>query len=217
MEWKEDVTALVHDETSPITRSYTGVDLNGDYCRYTIRVYPSTLMHEDYVSNKPIIYTVLVALIFVFTSGIFLLYDLLVERRQNIVMDNAKKSGAVVASLFPTGFRDRLYEGTAGANKKKPKSKWYLEKDHSERSEKGDVPIAEKYSEATVLFADLAGFTHWSSKREAEDVFFLLESLYKAFDNIAMKRGVFKIEVCILRFPARFSVLSLSNSAFVPT
>ena len=58
-----------------------------------------------------------------------------------------------------------------------------------------DVPIAEKYSDATVIFADIAGFTKWSSSREPEDVFFLLESLYKAFDEIAAKRGVYKIEV----------------------
>ena len=40
----------------------------------------------------------------------------------------------------------------------------------------------------------MAGFTAWSSTRSPEDVFTLLESLYGAFDNIAKKRRVFKVE-----------------------
>ena len=43
-------------------------------------------------------------------------------------------------------------------------------------------------------FADLAGFTEWSSTRSPEDVFTLLESLYGAFDSIAKKLKVFKVE-----------------------
>jgi class 3 adenylate cyclase len=39
-----------------------------------------------------------------------------------------------------------------------------------------------------------AGFTQWSSEREPEDVFMLLETLYGAYDAIATKRGVFKVE-----------------------
>ena len=103
-ERRADVTELITQKASPITRSYTGVDLNGEYCRYTIRVYPSEITEGDYITNKPVYYTIVVGLIFVFTSAIFVLYDTLVERRQTIVLDNANKSGAVVASLFPTDF-----------------------------------------------------------------------------------------------------------------
>jgi class 3 adenylate cyclase len=38
------------------------------------------------------------------------------------------------------------------------------------------------------------GFTAWSSEREPEQVFTLLQSLYQSFDRIAKKRGVFKVE-----------------------
>ena len=47
---------------------------------------------------------------------------------------------------------------------------------------------------ATVLFADLVGFTAWSSEREPTQVFQLLETLYHAYDTIARKRRVFKVE-----------------------
>jgi class 3 adenylate cyclase len=55
-------------------------------------------------------------------------------------------------------------------------------------------PIAELYPDTTVLFADIAGFTAWSSSRSPTQVFQLLETLYAGFDAIARQRGVFKVE-----------------------
>ena len=48
--------------------------------------------------------------------------------------------------------------------------------------------------ETTVLFADIVGFTAWSSVREPSQVFLLLESLFRAFDDCASRRRVFKVE-----------------------
>lgn len=44
------------------------------------------------------------------------------------------------------------------------------------------------------IFADIAGFTAWSSEREPSQVFRLLETIYSAFDSIAKRLGVFKVE-----------------------
>jgi class 3 adenylate cyclase len=43
-------------------------------------------------------------------------------------------------------------------------------------------------------FADIVGFTAWSSVREPSQVFVLLETLYAAFDAIARRRRIFKVE-----------------------
>jgi class 3 adenylate cyclase len=48
--------------------------------------------------------------------------------------------------------------------------------------------------DTTIMFADIAGFTAWSSTREPCQVFQLLETLYGAFDKIAKERRVFKVE-----------------------
>ena len=64
--------------------------------------------------------------------------------------------------------------------------------DHSKH--KMSRPIAEKFAHATVLFADTAGFTQWSSSRQPEQVFQLLEKLFGALDKIALRRNVFKVE-----------------------
>ena len=46
----------------------------------------------------------------------------------------------------------------------------------------------------TEHLVDIAGFTAWSSAREPQQVFQLLETIYAAFDKIAYRHNVFKIE-----------------------
>eukprot|EP00934_Nitzschia_sp_Nitz4_P002441 Nitzschia sp. Nitz4//scaffold68_size99682//91398//95434//NITZ4_004577-RA/size99682-snap-gene-0.6-mRNA-1//1//CDS//3329556632//2436//frame0 len=58
----------------------------------------------------------------------------------------------------------------------------------------GSRPIADLFPNATVMFADIAGFTAWSSVRDPTQVFTLLEAIYAAFDQIAEQREVFKVE-----------------------
>jgi class 3 adenylate cyclase len=41
---------------------------------------------------------------------------------------------------------------------------------------------------------DIVGFTAWSSEREPSQVFKLLESIYNAFDKVAKKLHIFKVE-----------------------
>lgn len=45
------------------------------------------------------------------------------------------------------------------------------------------------------MFGDISGFTAWSSAREPSQVFTLLETIYHAFDVIAKRPRVFKVEV----------------------
>lgn len=44
------------------------------------------------------------------------------------------------------------------------------------------------------MFADIVGFTSWSTKKDPRQVFELLETLYNAFDEIAKSRRIFKVE-----------------------
>jgi class 3 adenylate cyclase len=55
-------------------------------------------------------------------------------------------------------------------------------------------PIADLFPDTTIMFADIAGFTAWSSEREPSQVFQLLESVYYAFDSVARQMKVFKLE-----------------------
>ena len=44
------------------------------------------------------------------------------------------------------------------------------------------------------MMADIVGFTSWSSVREPTQVFTLLETIYSAFDKMAKRRNVYKVE-----------------------
>ena len=43
------------------------------------------------------------------------------------------------------------------------------------------------------MFADIAGFTSWSSNRNPVDVFQLLELLFKDFDIVGLQTEFFKV------------------------
>ena len=77
---------------------------------YTLVIYPSEEFEKEYVTNRAAIYASGVVLIFLFTAGLFLLYDYLVEDRQQKTARLAKQRGNIVDSMFPAAFRDRLYK-----------------------------------------------------------------------------------------------------------
>jgi hypothetical protein len=133
----------------------------------------------------------------------------------------AIRSNAIVSSLFPSTVRDRLFP-PADQTPPAPKgggmglmepTKYCLKSFISgdvgktgnpssdavgqpiiEGSRFSTPPIADLFIETTVLFVDISGFTSWSSLREPAEVFTLLENIYGAFNAIAVKRGVFKVE-----------------------
>ena len=62
------------------------------------------------------------------------------------------------------------------------------------------------------MFADLVGFTAWSSVREPAQVFILLEAVYSEFDELAKKRGVFKVHRTQRRLMGRCRRIRLTLS-----
>lgn len=53
-----------------------------------------------------------------------------------------------------------------------------------------EAPLADLFPHCTVLFADISGFTAWSSTRDPAQVFILLQTVYQAFDKISKRRKV---------------------------
>lgn len=114
-----------------------------------------------------------------------------------------------------TAFRDRMRTNNVGKedqDRAKNSGMYIPEEDDGQT-------IADLFPNCTVLFADIAvrhgaadfgvsrsslttylhplalqGFTAWSSTREPSQVFTLLQNLYSAFDKIALRRSVFKVE-----------------------
>eukprot|EP00934_Nitzschia_sp_Nitz4_P002155 Nitzschia sp. Nitz4//scaffold6_size259037//151917//155608//NITZ4_001087-RA/size259037-processed-gene-0.270-mRNA-1//-1//CDS//3329556932//2155//frame0 len=209
--------------------TYSGLSVTEEGCAYDLHVYPSSSMENEYKTSDPLVFMSVAVAIFLFTSLVFVYYDIngkklhgkashrgtipnrrdvfSVERRQAKVMQSAVQSNAIVASLFPSNVRERLFQheqqvesyGKFEHNKTRIKS--FLS-DSSNGNKPLDVqenpssqtPIADLFPQCTVLFSDICGFTAWSSVREPSQVFTLLEALYGAFDKLATKRNVFKVE-----------------------
>jgi hypothetical protein len=172
-----------------------GIGVHQGICAYSLRVYPSQELFDEYHTSLPIIITSVVALVFVITAGVFLLYGHRVERRQRIVLKQAMESTAIVSSIFPEAVRDRYVSRSNqnGFTSGKDRLQAFL-LDGDDGSDDDDTPIADLFPHSTVFFADISGFTSWSSCREPAQVFILLQTIYQAFDLIAKHRKVFKVE-----------------------
>ena len=190
------------------------------------------------MTNRPIVYSMSIALVFVFTSAVFIIYDCVAGRRQGVIMETLARSSAVAHSLFPANVRERMFGDidASGRQRRRPSMskdglikqkslpsfetprirltsflkrsrEVYSKMDESKYVDPLTEPIADLFPDTTVMFADIAGFTAWSSEREPSEVFQLLETVWAAFDACANKLGVYKIEtvgdcyVCVTGLP----------------
>lgn len=64
----------------------------------------------------------------------------------------------------------------------------------AERLKQEETTIADQFPEATVLFADVVGFTQLSSEISAAELVVLLNRLFSMFDQLAEQHGVEKIK-----------------------
>jgi hypothetical protein len=161
-------------------------------------------------SNQPIFYAGMGVAIIAATVLVFVLYDCFVRKHQKKLVKSAHKNAALVNSLFPENVRDRMMnrdsqDRKAASKKGRRRSRKRpfmaetspsstvstFDADRSSPFSKeilSSKPIADFFPHTTVLFADIVGFTAWSSVRDPTQVFTLLECLYIRFDVIAKKR-----------------------------
>ena len=81
-----------------------------NFITYQLEIYPSLAFETQYVTNAPTIYTTIVAMIFLATSGMFLLYDLAVKYKHTVIVRTAVHSESIIDSFFPAAFWDRLFQ-----------------------------------------------------------------------------------------------------------
>jgi len=174
------------------------IQKNGE-CHYDIGIYPTQSFEDSYHTMLPLIYAMALVVCFIVTASVFIMYDFIVSRRHAKLMASAGYTNRVLSSMFPKSMRDRiLNDAMAHASPTKLKKENDKELTTSVLSDgydsEGGSAIAEFYPMVTVMFADIVGFTAWSSAREPSQVFKLLESVFSAFDTIVHKKRVFKVE-----------------------
>ena len=132
------------------------------------RIYPSSTFQAQYDTNTPEIYAAVVAVTFLLVAIVFYVYDIFVQQRNQNLLAKAAQSNAIVTSLFPAHLKEKLMQEReqTQALKKKGNLKTYLKLNSNLDNEKDtSKPLADPYLDATVVFADISGFTAWSSVR----------------------------------------------------
>lgn len=181
---------------SYVASEYTGAPISHNYSTYTLHLYPTRQMRSDVTSNKAAFFTSITVMLAVGFGVLFFVYDWKVENRQKKVLKSAVRSSEIVSSLFPSSVRDQLYPLHHNIDKRSIPT-WSAKSKSEELNTTAHTlegQIATLYHDTTVMFADIKGFTSWSSSREPTQVFHLLETLYGGFDRLAKVHGVFKVE-----------------------
>ncbi|MEG4861177.1 response regulator, partial [Microcoleus sp. K1-B6] len=69
-----------------------------------------------------------------------------------------------------------------------------LPKAIAERLQEGQSIIADSFSDVSVLFADLVGFTSFASQRSAAETVKVLNQIFSQFDELSLRHGLEKIK-----------------------
>ncbi|BBY20878.1 adenylate cyclase [Mycobacterium stomatepiae] len=128
----------------------------------------STGLEQPWAERTSFIITMISACTMAVVTVSFALRD--TKRAEDVMESEYERSEALLANMLPASVADRLKE--------------------PER----DV-IADRYEEASVLFADMVGFTERASSTAPCDLVKFLDRLYSAFDELVDKHGLEKIKV----------------------
>jgi hypothetical protein len=150
-----------------------GETMDDRLCSFTISVYPTVEMENAYKTNEPVQYAMVVLAVFVITSLAFIFFDCVQQRRQQQIMNTARRQNQLVSSLFPTQIQNQLmeeYEMKEALSKREKKYnksgsaglRSFLD-DRSTHSSgslhqiTSTKPIADLFPETTIMFADIVG------------------------------------------------------------
>lgn len=112
--------------------------------------------------------TIISACVMVFITVWYALRD--TQRAETVMESEFQRSEALLANMLPGSIAERLKSADRNV-------------------------IADKYDEASVLFADIVGFTERASSTAPADLVRFLDRLYGAFDELVDKHGLEKIKV----------------------
>lgn len=198
-------------ETVFLTEELYGVNNNFD-CGYILDIYPTRELEDSFDDNTQFVYPAIGASIFLATGLLFWYYNWTVKRLHQQLTNEAAASNNMLKSMFPAIVHRRLVEdqlsehhhrehSTVEMESVAPKRSSILSRESHIEDENGEVngvykskPIADLFPHCTIFFADISGFTAWSSEREPGHIFALLETIFRTFDKLAQQMKVFKVE-----------------------
>ncbi|MBV8785756.1 MAG: adenylate/guanylate cyclase domain-containing protein [Mycobacterium sp.] len=128
----------------------------------------STGLQPAWAQSMGFVITTISAVVMVVVTVWFALRD--TARAEAVMEAQYQRSETLLANMLPSSIAERLKEPDRGI-------------------------IADKYDEASVLFADIVGFTERASSTPPADLVRFLDRLFSAFDELVDKHGLEKIKV----------------------
>lgn len=128
----------------------------------------NTGLQPAWVQSTGFVVTAISSVVMVVVTVWFALRD--TARAEAVMESEYQRSEALLANMLPGSIAERL------------------------KSTDRNI-IADKYDEASVLFADIVGFTERASSTAPTDLVRFLDRLYSAFDELVDKHGLEKIKV----------------------
>ncbi len=128
----------------------------------------NTGMEPGWALSMNFVVTIISACVMVFITVWFALRD--TQRAEAVMEAQYQRSEALLANMLPGSIAERLKDPDRNV-------------------------IADKYDEASVLFADIVGFTERASSTAPADLVRFLDRLYGAFDELVDRHGLEKIKV----------------------
>jgi hypothetical protein len=166
-----EVSALL--EKAGYDDSIEGFSLGDEYeCQYSVSAFPSAVYMNQHTTNGAVVVTTTAVVIFGFVFLLFLCYGVFTEHRLESLNAKASRTQKLVNTLFPKEVQERMFRNSIERDTLLEKERIddplanikTILKDTEEKKE--DLPIANLYTDCTVMFADLTGFTAWSACRE---------------------------------------------------
>lgn len=127
-----------------------------------------TGLQPEWATATGFVITTVSSVVLVVVTVWFALRD--TARAEAVMESQYQRSEALLTNILPPSIAERLKEGDRHV-------------------------IADKYDEASVLFADIVGFTERASATAPADLVRFLDRLYSAFDQLVDKHGLEKIKV----------------------
>ena len=145
-------------------------------------VFTSTALDSELVPSVNMIPAITIGAMIGSIFLILCLYDCVVTRKQRRLVAVARQTNTLISSLFPKEIQKRIFEANGGQAQVVnaadfddvlgESSQAKLEGAITEATRR--KAIADYFPNATIIFADIVGFTAWSSTRDPSQVFQLL-------------------------------------------
>jgi class 3 adenylate cyclase len=188
---------------------------------WTVTLYPTRAMLAAYQTTGPRDRCIAVLVVIIICIALFALHDWLARSRSVMLVRLVQATSRIVEDVFPKNVRARMVKQamaevsppvhggadaplSQGAVKALGLIQKFVGIEQAQtravqrRSSmlvdlgQGAAPIADTFPAVTVLFSDIVGFTNWSANVPPEVVFRMLGSMFREFDQLAHRLGIFK-------------------------